>query len=443
MDKKLTGKNWLIIAIAAILLVSVGAVFYFNTTYIFINGDLYDRRITVLDLTDKRISVSEYENFKSELPNCEIIWTVPIGETGVRCDAAEISANQIPPDNISIIKYLPNLKKIDTTGFDNFGMLVTLKSQYPELEIDYTVPILGVNVGSGDDFADISGIAVTDLEPLKQTLSYLPALKKIEMIDCGLSNEQFDELIEAFPDKKFIWTISFGRWTDIRTDIVCFSSLNHDPQRHLTEATFSPLFRYCTDLISLDLGHNKFTDLSEIKNLTKLKHLILADTCLVNVEPLGALTNLEWLEIQINKIEDISALANLKEMKWLEISYNPLTALSPVLEMPKLQKLFASMTSTAEDNRYFTREKLRSQLPEGCMSRLNTTETDADAIRLRLKPGQNLFRDGEAYWMYRMASRHWRLVESMTGWEDIEYKDGHYVRFEDGKVVTDLEKPHY
>ncbi|MCL2486610.1 MAG: hypothetical protein FWE86_03305, partial [Oscillospiraceae bacterium] len=156
--EKLLGKKWIIIAVAAVLAagLAVGGFFWYQSAkYIEILGERYERNIEYLDLTDRPISPEEYDEIKGKLPDCEIIWMVPMEKNHVRSDVAEISANDISADALPLLAYLTDLGRVDTAGCDDYPVMAAVKTQYPDVEIEYTVQLAGVNVSSNDEFADI------------------------------------------------------------------------------------------------------------------------------------------------------------------------------------------------------------------------------------------------------------------------------------------------
>nr|MCR5215693.1 hypothetical protein [Lachnospiraceae bacterium] len=90
---------------------------------------------------------------------------------------------------------------------------------------DYEVTIgeegKSVSIHSHDYVANISGIPITDFKAFKKDLKQLPNLLYLDMCDCGLSNEQMEELQTEFPNIKFAWRVHMGTWS-LRTDALAF-----------------------------------------------------------------------------------------------------------------------------------------------------------------------------------------------------------------------------
>jgi hypothetical protein len=88
----------------------------------------------------------------------------------------------------------------------------------------------------------------------------------------------------------------------------------------MTDEQLEPL-KYCTDLEALDLGHMRYTDLSFLENMPKLRYLVLVEARFSDISPIGTLKELEYLEIFMNTFEDLSPLLNCTKLKHLNIGY--------------------------------------------------------------------------------------------------------------------------
>ena len=203
--------------------------------------------------------------------------------------------------------------------------------------------------------ADISYVDVKWLGiDMNQVLDSLPNLKKIYMIGCGLNNVEYAALQDAHPNVKIVWEVNLTYWT-LRTDAVGFSTfLGVNPPYWLTNEDAYYL-RYCTDLVALDIGHNKVSDLSFLQYLPNLKVLILAD----NLKPdpnnayVGHLSDFSWLkyctklrylEIFVSDAKDLSFLQYCPEIEDLNICYTYVDSIEYLKNLPNLQRLWMEGT---------------------------------------------------------------------------------------------------
>ncbi len=235
--------------------------------------------------------------------------------------------------------------------------MTELKNAYPSVRFVWNIDLYGNEISSDDSGADISGIEVTDIEDLKKKLSLLYDLTYIDMCDCGLSNEEMEELKNEFPDIKFVWKVTLGLWT-IRTDTVAFSTLKDGTITYRLTNDDCKVLKYCTDMVALDLGHNKVTDLSFLEYMPELKILILVDNWLTDTQSpylydlsmLKYCPKLMYLEIFVGDVTDISVFDYLPNLVDLNISYNPISDVSHLLNFNKLERLYIEHTSLTEQD---------------------------------------------------------------------------------------------
>lgn len=116
----------------------------------------------------------------------------------------------------------------------------------------------------------------------------------------------------------------------------------------------------CVNLEDLSLVNQKITDLSPLKNLTKLKRLELRNSSLTkkdgtvltieDVSPLKNLTSLEILNLQQAKIKNVENLSNLVNMKHLNLMSTKIENLEFARKMTNLEYLDVSYNSISDVN---------------------------------------------------------------------------------------------
>lgn len=189
---------------------------------------------------------------------------------------------------------------------------------------------------------DLNEVQIDDLALLKEELAQFYQLKRVEMCNTNLTDEEMDSLCKMFPETKFVWVVHCGSFA-IRTDAVAFSTMftgyGWDP---MTEADFEPL-KYCTDLEALDIGHHSIRDLSFLKDLKKMKILIIAINRYSDITPLTELKNITYLELFLNDIQDLSPLEGLVNIEHLNLCHNKnLGEIDPILHYTNLKRLWIS-----------------------------------------------------------------------------------------------------
>ncbi len=373
----------------------------------------YMNNLTSLEIygsvTDVTVG-TKLNQLADELSGCNFVWNIELGGQAFPHDAESITLPaSTAPDEYGRLLLFRNLTEADITSVEYSDSLASVINQISSGNFLWTVDLAGVEVLSSATEADISDHTVEDLDAFSAKLSTLPNLTYLEMCNCGLTNEQMEQLMTAHPSIKFVWTISFLRWENIRTDITCFSSLNHSTQLY-DEEDLVPLFKYCTDLVALDLGHSSIVDISMISNLTKLQALILGDNNIKDISPLETLQELEYLELWKNDFTDVSVLTKLPDLKDVNLAYcNDIEDFSPLFNIPTLEMLWLQHSDFPEG----LEEQLREKYPDCMFSFYKYDSAHGNGWCAQ-----------DRYLGIRKAFRNWRYVIRYTDWQNVEYQEG-------------------
>ncbi|MDO4572898.1 MAG: leucine-rich repeat domain-containing protein [Clostridia bacterium] len=296
---------------------------------------------------------------------------------GRRFDAAartiDLAGCAPAPDELTAgLSMLPALEQANLRGCPlSDAEKRALQTAFPDVAFGWTVSFCEiVTADSADTLLCLDGLPVEDGDALREKLSLLPALERVEMRGCGLSDEEMAALAEAFPAIRFVWLVRVACF-ELSTDARAFSmGQRRDTEgvrvvgemyyHRVTNEDIAPL-RYCVDLEALDLGHAKnVTDISCLAGLTKLRYLVIAIMSLESVEALRGLTELVYLECFNNQISDISPLAELKALRYLNCGMNPFTDASPLMELEGLERLWINRASIRREDG----EALKAALPD-------------------------------------------------------------------------------
>ena len=366
------------------------------------------KNLKTLDLTAMVISESDYDTISSQVgENVDIVWNVPVGNKSFnnKTHTLEITS-EMNVKNASCIKYLPFLNSLTINSIPSSQLLLDIvnnaKANNPDVEIFCETSVYGVKVNDHTEFLDLNDIPIDDLTELDIALSILPNLKTVEICGCTLANEEIAALRDKYPDKKIVWLIKVTRFK-IRTDAQVFSTLGNMKYYNFTSEVASPIFKYCTELRALDLGHNNITDISEITNLKHLHTLILSDNAISDVSPLTQLPNLNYLEIAVNKIKDATPLGQLPQLENLYIVHND--GIKNIVELAnckKMNKLYIA-NCRISGNEIGT---LKQALPKDC-----------EFVYM----GRYYWRTGEKIRLIKRAFTHWKEVKEFPDWQNAVY----------------------
>lgn len=406
MGKKRIKKKTIIIGITVIVLLiaAVGGLLCYRSTHISIGGQRYLRsevsleaavtsdadvqklteltQLQKLDLRSSQLTAGQYDTLHAALPQCDILWNVPLLESSYRSDTQELILSVLTDSDLPLMDYFPALTTVDARACTDYPQLMQLQELHPELAVLYNVSIGGTYWPQDTAAVKIDSATPAELE---QALAYLPALKNVTISETVTDLEGMYRVQQAYPGVTFSFPlevcgvmadssdadldlsgISMENTDALETAVRCMPNLtkvdmcgcgisNEEMEalnnRHegvlfvwevqvgfittRTDAeTFMPAregykvttadcynLRYCTELIALDLGHMKITNCDFVAFMPHLKYLILADTPISDFSPLTGLDELIFLEIFMTGIEDYSSLVTLTALEDLNISY--------------------------------------------------------------------------------------------------------------------------
>ena len=104
---------------------------------------------------------------------------------------------------------------------------------------------------------------------------------------------------------------------------------------------------FATNLTELHLNRNQISDVSPLKNLTKLTYLDLSlNWRISDVSPLKDLKNLTYLFLRGNPLSDVSPLKDLINLIELDFNVNQISDVSPLKDLinPDIHRPWAQST---------------------------------------------------------------------------------------------------
>lgn len=219
----------------------------------------------------------------------------------------------------TILPYLPDLTYVDVTGCNiPHEEMAALSQRWPEIQFVWMVDIAGTEFRTDITFMDLSGKNIGDVSIVDSVLPYFPNLTKVDMCNCGISNEEMDALNRKYEDIQIVWIVYLGPNLRVRTDIDALMPTQYNVW-FLDSDTYN--LRYCTEIVALDLGHMDLHNIDFAAYMPKLKYFIIADGPIANLEPLRGLQNLSYLEAFLTNVIDYSPLLDCPNLKNLNISW--------------------------------------------------------------------------------------------------------------------------
>lgn len=301
-------------------------------------------------------------------PDISISYTVEIDGTAYTGVAQTLNVSDPDINELTQkLSYLPNITTVNLTGqLPANGELLALQQAFPGVTFVFDFEIFGVSVNTLDEFVDLSDIKIASAEEVDAIIPHFYNLTQMDMVNCGISNEEMDALNKRYPSTKIVWTVNVCG-VFLRTDAKHFMPV----QYHCSGASGAQCYnlRYCTDMQVIDLGHYGTNNVDFVEHMPNLKYLLLCEANLDNedVIAIGNCTSLEYLELQVTQITDFWPLTNLINLRDLNIaatpcrnwSYGVFGDYTPLMQMQWLDRLWVPFTRLPAA----TRNALQEALP--------------------------------------------------------------------------------
>ncbi len=327
------------------------------------------KRLKKLELGDFPVPPNDEEKLISAFPNAEINYKCCVSFHGELIPANEevldLSEKKLTEQDIDalpvVLNQLPKVKKVNLRGKTiSLALQKKLSKDFPSIDFGWEITLLGKTYDSDADELDLSGNKKATPELILEYAPLFSNLKRIDMSDCGASNEEMEMLRNALPHIKIVWRIHMGRWS-LKTDAVAFSVLIYDYSHTRLKSEDIEVLKYCTDLQALDLGHQAITDISVLGDyLPQLRLLILADNQVSDLTPLSKMKHLHYIELFVNsrKLVDLSPLSACKELVDVNVSYlHNVRDISPLYDLPILERVWFEHTPIPKEQVNILKEK--------------------------------------------------------------------------------------
>lgn len=200
-------KKKLLTALLGILLaVTVAAGILWNRdNYVLVDLHFYPRNEKTLDLRGEKISVSRFEKLARKLPECEILWDVPLSAGSVASDSAQVSLSALSPEDVALFAYLKNLESVDAQDCTDYESLLALEQQNPSLTLRYRVVL-------GDSSFDHKAEEITVRGVTGAELSRLDNMRNLKSVICaGAETSAATMLRNACNERNIGYSVKIGK----------------------------------------------------------------------------------------------------------------------------------------------------------------------------------------------------------------------------------------
>lgn len=196
----------IILVVLLVILAAMGGYLWYLNSHIFVEDAVYAKRSEMLDLRGSDISEDHYLSVQQQLPNCEILWDVPFQGGTCSSDTVSLTVTSLTQADVAMVKYFPNLTRVDATGCTDYAVLETLRTQYPGVEVVYQVALGGISVDP-----DVTELTLepgdVDFELMMQNLTHLPQVTSVLLSKTDLTVGEVDTLRTEYSGIQFDFTV--------------------------------------------------------------------------------------------------------------------------------------------------------------------------------------------------------------------------------------------
>lgn len=201
----------------------------FRSNYVLIDGTIFDRDadcavlqgdampnvkqllringLKLLDLREVKISIDEYDALSRQLPQCEIVWSIPYQGRYWDSTTSEVSVKTMSAEDVMVLNYFPNLQTVDARECREYDSLLDLKQIRPDLNVLYFVDLGNVLLRENAMECTVTN---ENVRVLLDSLKYLPELKIISSDGCT-DYDTLMEICEVRPDVTVSYDVVIGQ----------------------------------------------------------------------------------------------------------------------------------------------------------------------------------------------------------------------------------------
>lgn len=314
-------------------------------------------------------SETEKNALRAEFPAVAFVWPVAIFGDTYPSDTAELSFAGRTFSEADVAELseklasLPKLTRVDLTGTGvTVEQMTPVCEKYPAVDFVFTFELYGVPISTEDTLLDFTGIEMESTEPVESILPVMHKLEKVDMSDCGFSDEEMDALNKKYENVRFVWTLHISYY-DIRTDATGFRAT----EKHYgyLDAEGLARFKYCEDMVAIDIGHRRVPTVDFLYDMPQVKYLVLQRAECYDISAIGSLKDLCYLELHrayVNSLEPLLSCKKLQDLNFVYLmgSVTQKEIFDTLMEMDSLEMVWLHLGQLTPDQI----EQLRAKHPD-------------------------------------------------------------------------------
>ena len=281
-------------------------------------------------------------------PEVDVTYRVAVGSTGVSSKDTDITLNPSDFDfdlMLENLVYLPQLARIHFTDVTlTAEQVASLHKAYPQLELEYSVELLGKTYGLDTTELDLSSMKSGDVQAAAEKLGLLTNLTSVELMPSTLTLEDVAQLQDAAPTATFHYEFTlFGKTLSTTDEEVHYQkhSIGNEGEAELRKAL--AVMDNCKRFVLENCGIDNDI-LAQMREDFRDGPKVVWRIYFGEYNKYTALTDAETIRAVYNVFDDtVADLKYCEDVRYMDIGHNEyLTDLSFIGYMPNIEVLIAS-----------------------------------------------------------------------------------------------------
>lgn len=233
---------------------------FLQRDYVFWNGSLLPREAQSLDISGKKLrsveaflefsdlrsldargtgmTAEQYDWFRRELPDCRVLWDIPIQGSHYSQDIRTLRVDSLTPEETELLAHFSGLKELDVGRWGDYARIAALQQQDSNRTVRCQVELAGEWWDN-----DVVSLVIADADA-QELLERLPCFYRLESVMLtgklpGL--EELSALQERFPQVFFLWKMKALGMT-LETDMTSLNLSHLGPEALEEAAALLPYF---------------------------------------------------------------------------------------------------------------------------------------------------------------------------------------------------------
>lgn len=299
----------------------------------------------MVDTTKAVFDRTELSSLRSRYPKVRFLFKVTIAGESYRSNTENINISENAAlDLQELLDHGGDFEelKIINLGSRNMALddVVAIREAYGGVEVICRTTVCGKDCSTDWKELDLSNRRIEDLSEAEKAIAAMARLEKLYLCDCGIDNDTLSALRDKYDGQTdIVWKV-YLNGVACRTDAEAFCMSKYSNEwGYLPYENAAPI-RYCTDMVTLDLGHGNFDRIDFVSTMPHLKYLIICSAPVTSLEPLRNSEELYYVEMFFTAVRDLEPIQNLPNLRHLNLSHCRLDDYTQLFEMKQLARLW-------------------------------------------------------------------------------------------------------